>query len=68
MGAHLFREALTSVSELYPLIALLIFFSFLIAVFFWIFRPGSKSMYDEVSRYPFRNSEDAYEQSRQSRT
>lgn len=40
-----------------PAIGLVLFLVFFVAVLFWIYRPGSKSTYDEESQLPFTDEE-----------
>ena len=41
-------------SDAWGLISLLFFFAFFVGVLSWVFRPGSKSAYDECSNIPLK--------------
>ncbi len=48
----MFRQALSALN-VYPTISLIIFCSFLLMTLAWIFRPGSKDLYDKVKYFSF---------------
>lgn len=40
----------------FPLIAVVLFFSFFVAMLFWVFRPGARAIYAERSRLALHDS------------